>query len=127
MSGLSETIVIVDDDDGVRNSLHTFFEVSGYSVYSFENAEEYLQSELLTPSCLVIDLELHGLNGVAAMEILQEQNRFGPTIVITGTYRNDLMLAAEKSAALAVIAKPVDPQILEAKITEIVMQTEIAM
>lgn len=124
MFGSSKSIVIIDDDDGVRNSLHTFFEVSGYDVYSFECAEDYLKSEQPVPSCLVIDLELHGLNGITAMQILKEQNRWGPTIVITGTYRNDLILSAEKSGADAVFCKPINPDMLVEKIEKIVGQVE---
>lgn len=126
MAPLKRTMVIIDDDDGVRLSLHTFFDVCGYEVASFDCAEDYLSSDLAVPDCLLVDLELHGLNGIMTLEILQDTNRFGPTIIITGTYRDDLLQAAEKSAAHKIAYKPLQPDQLADEVEALIHMSAVA-
>jgi len=59
-------VFVVDDDRSVRLSITNLLESDGYTVESFSSAAEYLARGLhLGPACLVLDVRLPGLDGLA--------------------------------------------------------------
>jgi len=83
-SNASTTIYIVDDDPSVRRALKRVFTTAGFTVFTFESAEEYLQQGASEArSCLVLDLHLRGMNGLELFEMLKKNDRAIPTVVIT--------------------------------------------
>jgi len=107
----SKSISIVDDDEDVRLALKTFLRSAGYEVRTFERAEALLDSlEGDEPDCLVTDLHMPGMNGLALQEELNRLGRTFPIIVMTAF---PTLEAEERSAGLgasAFLAKPIDPE-----------------
>jgi CheY-like chemotaxis protein len=65
MPPASDTIFVVDDDVSVRESLELLIENEGWDVETFQSAQEFLdRPRILTPSCLILDISLPGLNGL---------------------------------------------------------------
>src|SRR5215469_3693353 len=58
-------VFVVDDDIGVRESLETLIQDEGWQPETFASARDFLdRPRTFTPSCLVLDISLPGLNGL---------------------------------------------------------------
>jgi FixJ family two-component response regulator len=115
------TIVsIVDDDEGVRSSLENYLRSAGVEVRTFASAEAFLVSpDRLETGCLITDLHMPGLDGLALQAQLNRLGRSFPVIVMTAFPTE---AAREESAGLgaaAFLAKPVDPDRLLDRVEEI--------
>ncbi|MDB4891157.1 MAG: Transcriptional regulatory protein zraR [Gemmatimonadetes bacterium] len=83
------TIAIVEDDQGVRTALEQLLRSAGYKVRSFASAEEFLQAGLGGDvDCLVADINLPGITGVALVQRLAVEGGGLPAVIMTG--RDDL-------------------------------------
>ena len=102
-------ICIVDDDDNVRASLRALFESARYSVVDFDSALELLSSEYAGRcSCMVVDVRMPEMNGLALQEELIRRGNRTPLIIITGHGDVGLAVRAMKAGALDFIEKPFD-------------------
>ncbi|HEY2357911.1 MAG TPA: response regulator [Phenylobacterium sp.] len=78
------TVVIVDDDAGLRKALSFLLEVEGLDVISCATGEALISLPLPEgPGCLVLDQHLPGMSGIEALEILRGRGVEIRTIVIT--------------------------------------------
>jgi FixJ family two-component response regulator len=100
-------VFVVDDDPSVRKGLDRLLRIKGYRVSSFASAEEFLR-ERLTPqvACLVLDVNLPGLNGIELQNWLVQQGIFLPVIFITGHGNIPMAVRAVKSGAISFLTKP---------------------
>ena len=79
------TVFIVDDDSAVRDSLSRLLEAAGYQVEAYANAEAFLAAcDPQRPGCLVLDMQMPGMNGLALHAALAERGWMQPTIFLTG-------------------------------------------
>ena len=100
-------VCVVDDNLSARRALCRLLEMSGYSVDGFSSAEEFLKAKLTASTeCLLLDVRLPGMNGVALHELLQAQHIFLPTIFITGHGDIPMAVHAVKSGAAGFLTKP---------------------
>jgi FixJ family two-component response regulator len=79
------TIAIVDDDPGIRTALEQLLRSSAFNPVTYESAEEFL--ELGDPegvSCLIVDVNLPGINGVELVKRLSSRRDYFPVILMTG-------------------------------------------
>ncbi len=79
----SLTLSIVDDDELVCRSLKRVIGASGYRVEAFCSAEAFLDSRLEKCDCLILDLQMPGINGLELQRRLLSQNVHLPIIFIT--------------------------------------------
>ncbi|MET0273139.1 MAG: response regulator [Phenylobacterium sp.] len=101
-----QTVVLVDDDDGLREALEFWLEIEGFAVRSCASGEALLDLELPEGRvCLVLDYHLGGVNGVEALEVLRARGVRYPAILITTAASPAVRARANRSAA-AVIEKP---------------------
>lgn len=109
--GQSATISIVDDNEDVRLALQNFLRSAGWQVRTFDGAEAFLGSlERDAPDCLITDLHMPGMDGLALQEELNRLGRAFPVIVMTAF---PSLESAKRSAILgasAFLSKPVDPE-----------------
>ncbi len=109
----SLTICIVDDDDGVRASLENFLRSAGIRVCTFGSAEGFLASdELGAADCLITDLHMPGMDGLALQQELNRRGRTFPVIVMTAFPTRDAEERSTSLGAVAFLCKPVDPDLL---------------
>jgi two-component system response regulator FixJ len=105
MSG--KLVCIVDDDESVRESLGELLDAAGYAVESFGSAVRFLASE--TPNCcacLVTDVRMPEMDGLALQEELGRRGCRFPVIVITGHGDVPLAVRAMRAGAADFIEKP---------------------
>lgn len=106
-------VCVVDDDEAVRMSLKSFLRSAGTPVRTFPSAEEFL-NEMTQGSveCLITDLHMPGMDGVALQQELNRQGRTYPVIVMTAYPTAAAKEASSQLGAAAFMAKPVDPEVL---------------
>jgi len=102
-------ICIVDDDECIRSSLRALFESAHHAVVDFSSARAFLVSECVDKcDCLVVDVRMPGMSGLALQEELAERGNQTPLIIITGHGDVPLAVRAMKAGALDFIEKPFD-------------------
>jgi two-component system, LuxR family, response regulator FixJ len=109
----SAVIHLIDDDDGVRQSLAFSLTTAGLAVRAHESAAAFLEAlPGLQPGCLVTDVRMPDIDGLELQRRLNEQAVNLPVIVITG--HGDVRLAVEamKAGAIDFIEKPFDDDLL---------------
>ncbi len=77
-------ISIVDDDESVRESLPDLLRELGFEVEAFASAEEFLASQAVSVSgCLVLDVAMPGMSGIALQRELRNRGSEIPVVFIT--------------------------------------------
>lgn len=105
-----QIVSIVDDEEAVRLATESLVRSFGRQTRLFASAEEFLQSGLLAATaCLISDVMMPGMSGVAMHERILSLGYTPPTIFITAFPTADLKARAAQNGALAVLDKPVDP------------------
>lgn len=102
------TVDIVEDDRAARESLGQLCQAAGYRVRLAGTAEEYLQFlQVPAPTCVLIDLRLPGMGGLALLDELGRSHAWLPGIVLGGSVNVSAAVDAMKLGALTVLEKPV--------------------
>lgn len=113
----SEPVVhVVDDDLAVRQSLAFLLASDGLPVRLHESAIAYLGSVTDGVGCVVTDVRMPGLDGIAFMRRLRERGGAPPVIVMTGHADVPLAVEAMKEGAVDFIEKPFDDEIFLAAV-----------
>ena len=108
-SSAPQTVYVVDDDLSVRKGLSRLIRSAGLRVEAFASAEDFLQRySSVEGGCLVLDVQLPGLSGVALQEALGGAERSLPIIFITGHGDIPMSVRAMKKGAVDFLAKPFD-------------------
>jgi FixJ family two-component response regulator len=77
-------IAIVDDDDSIRDALRQLLRAAEFDARTFAAAEEFLSApDGEQVDCLITDINLPGMSGVALVEALAAAGRTIPTVLIT--------------------------------------------
>jgi FixJ family two-component response regulator len=108
-----DTVFVVDDDEAVRDMLRTLIEADGFNVQTWSTAEAFLADyEISRPGCLVLDLDLPGMDGLELAEMLLARLARLPIILVSG--RGDLLTSSRAKGinALGYLSKPFDTQLL---------------
>ena len=124
------TVFIVDDDMAVRDALGLLLGVHGYRTVVFGDAESFQRS--FRPdcgqACLLVDIRMPGMDGLALQKWLLEAGADLPVIVMTGHGDVDSARQAFRARAIDFLEKPLNHQRLLAAIEEAVaLQTAIHM
>jgi FixJ family two-component response regulator len=100
-------VLIVDDDEAVREALSSLLRSVGLQVVSFSSASDLLRYTLPdTPTCLVLDVRLPGRSGFDLQNQLATDNIAVPIIFITGHGDIPMTVMAMKAGAVDFLAKP---------------------
>lgn len=105
-------IFIVDDDDAFRDSLSWLLESTSYKIYTFNSGEAFLDNYNGKPGCLLLDIRMPGISGLALQQELHRRDIRLPTLILTGHGDIPMAVSAIKSGALDFIEKPFDDQVL---------------
>ena len=109
-------ISVVDDDESVRRTTTRLIESFGFRAAAFESAETFLRSRLRDDtSCLIVDVQMSGMNGLQLQSHLAAQGSGIPVIFITSYDERESRRRAMEAGAIAFLGKPFsDEQLLEA-------------
>ncbi|MCG7391560.1 response regulator [Microvirga sp. ACRRW] len=106
-------VIVVDDDDAVRQSLKFALELEGMDVRLYESGDELLaEPDLPTSGCLVVDYYMPAMNGVELMDKLRRRLIKLPAILITARATDDMRKRATSSGFSQVIEKPLEDSTL---------------
>ena len=103
-------VFVIDDDAGVRKGLKRLLTAAGYETEVFPSAADFLTRELHPgPSCLLVDVQMPGLNGIELQEMLLQRRRDEQLIFITGHGDIPMCARAMKAGAVDFLPKPFQP------------------
>lgn len=101
-------VYIVDDDDAVRDGLGLVLEMAGFAYQAFESAEQFLVAYCpRQPSCLLLDINMPGLNGLELQEELKRRGIQLPITFLTAYGDIPTTVRAMKGGAIDFLTKPV--------------------
>ena len=113
MSITKPIVFIVDDDPWVRESLEALVQDEGWQPETFASAQEFLdRPRAFTPSCLVLDISLPGLNGLELQKRVAVERTDMPIIFITGHGDIPMSVGAMKAGAVEFLTKPFNDEVL---------------
>ena len=102
---------LIDDDDGVRQSLAFLLTSAGLAVRVYESASAFLEAlGTLQSGCIVSDVRMPGIDGLQLLRRLQALGVRSPVIIITGHADVSLAVEAMKAGAVDFIEKPFDDE-----------------
>jgi two-component system response regulator FixJ len=107
------TVFVVDDDPAVRDSLAMLLTSSGYNAKPYASAAAFLANE--TPEaagCMVVDVQMPEMNGLALQRELAARRFRIPVIVMTGHGDIPIAVQAMKAGAVDFLEKPFDDGVL---------------
>jgi two-component system response regulator FixJ len=100
------TIIVVDDDRAVRNSLKFSLEIEGFSVRVYPSGRELLnETDIPDYGCLLIDYNLPGINGLELLGNLRGRNCRLPAILAT-TIADQNLRRQIAAAGMMFVEKP---------------------
>src|SRR5437763_15367857 len=106
-------VVIVDDDESVRNALQGLMKAVGLPARSFASAEEFLESgQQNDTACLIADIRMSGMSGLELQAKLNAERLRIPTIFITAHGDERMRMQALRAGAVELLAKPFDNKVL---------------
>ena len=107
-------IVLVDDEQAVRQSLRRLLRSVGLNAETFASPQEFLQSleQSNRPDCVILDLHLPGMSGLEVQAELGRSHPTLPVIVVTGRDDPGLSERVFAAGAVAYLKKPFDEQAL---------------
>src|SRR6516164_3600557 len=104
-------IFIIDDDDGVRDSLRLLLECEGFEVREFASCRKFLATVRSGDGdCLILDLHMPEMGGIELLEGMRRRGDRLPVILITGRLDPKTRERARAAGALAVVEKPYKAQ-----------------
>jgi len=99
-------IVIVEDDDGMRQAIGRLLKAAGYTTAAFESAEVMLRTCAAEAACLVLDVRLPGISGFDLQKRIADAGANLPVIFITAHDDPLTRKAAARAGAVACLRKP---------------------
>ena len=119
------TVFLVDDDAGVCRALGRVLREAGFEVQAFESAEAFLAAGGDTScGCLVLDVSMPGLDGLALQRRLSGAGRALPIVFLTGRADVPLSVRAMKAGAADFLTKPVASATLIAAVRNAIAQDD---
>jgi len=107
MASADEIVYVVDDDARVRSALSRLFRSAGLRAETFGSAREFLECEREdAAACLVLDLQMPGMDGLALQQELAETGADLPIVFLSGHGDVPTSVAAMKRGAADFLTKP---------------------
>jgi two-component system, LuxR family, response regulator FixJ len=112
-------VIIVDDDEAVRDSLQLLLEAEGFEARAFGSAQQLLDApDLPDRGCLLLDVRMPGMDGLELQRTLVASNVTLPIIVMTGHGDVPIAVRAMKAGAADFVEKPFTSQAIVAAIRQ---------
>jgi FixJ family two-component response regulator len=110
---LKHQISVVDDDESTRKSTTLLIESFGFQAAGFESAESLLKfGQLHQTSCLIVDVQMPGMNGLQLQRHLAASGYKIPIIFITAYDNKKSRQQAMQAGAAAFLSKPFNDELL---------------
>jgi FixJ family two-component response regulator len=128
MLSATPIVFVVDDDPSVREALESLIAQAGWRPQVFESAQDFLCfPRASTPSCLVLDVTMPGLNGLELQSLIAGDRIDMPIIFITGHADVPMTVKAMKAGAVEFLTKPVAEDVLIHAIGSAIARSRITL
>src|SRR5712675_55938 len=116
MPNANSTVLVVDDDPNLRESVGRLLRSVGMNARLFASISDFLKSDLPNgPTCLVLDVRFPGQSGLDLQRELAAADRGLPIVFVTGHGDIPMSVQAMKSGAIEFLTKPFrDQDLLDA-------------
>jgi FixJ family two-component response regulator len=119
------TVFVVDDDVSVREALELLIGSAGWRPMLFDSAQTFLEApSLASPSCLVLDVNMPGLNGLDLQSMITGGRSKMPIIFVSGFGDVPTTVKALKGGAMDFLTKPIDTMALLEAVRSALAQSE---
>lgn len=106
---MMKTVLVVDDEKSVRDSLKMILEYEKYTVALAENGQEALEYlRVRNPDLVLLDVKMPGLDGIEVLQEIRSRNTTLPVIMISGHGTIETAVEATKLGAYDFLQKPLD-------------------
>jgi FixJ family two-component response regulator len=123
---IQPTVFVVDDDTGVRKSIRELLISVGLAVETFESAQSFLDAfDATRPGCLVLDVRMAHISGLALEAKLAEMGVDIPIVFISGHGDISMAVGAIKRGAVDFVPKPYQEQHLLDAVNEALRRDEL--
>jgi FixJ family two-component response regulator len=107
MTAVRSLVVVVDDDESVRESLPDLLAEFGFAVRAFSSPEEFLACDCLGQTkCLILDIAMPGMSGPDLQRELKARRREIPIIYITASTDKTVRPRLLEQGAVECLIKP---------------------
>ncbi len=100
------TIHVVDDDENLRAAINRLLTLLGYSVLTYDSAEAFLAADPHGPGCILLDLQMPGLDGLELHERLAQTGNPLPVVSLSAHGDIPISVRAIKRGAEDFLTKP---------------------
>lgn len=113
-------ILLVDDDEWIRDSLSVYFESEGCCISTHETAEKALaEIDRHKADVIITDYKLPGMDGIAFLKKVKKSHPNAVKILITAYASDSLAQLARQAGAQELISKPFTSKTIEACLTRL--------
>jgi FixJ family two-component response regulator len=123
-----DRVAVIDDDHAILDSFQLCLRKRGFEVLTFASAKDFLaELDAKAFDCIVSDVKMPGMTGLALQRALSLKNPSPPLILITGHGDIDMAVAAIKAGASEFIEKPIKEQRLTKSISDAISRYKRTM
>jgi DNA-binding NtrC family response regulator len=117
-------ILLVDDDEWIRDSLSLFFEAEGCNLLVFETAEEAIEAVKQQSYDIVIsDYKLPGMDGLEFLKRVKEKQPNAFEILITAFTNREILKEAKMMGVKDIIPKPFTSEDVETSLVRVTVNS----
>ena len=128
MSDTGTLVYVVDDDVSAREGVARLICSAGLTAKTFASGEEFLAAaRSKVPGCLILDVNLPGLNGLDLQQEIAESDAEIPIIFLTGYGDIPMTVHAVKAGAANFLTKPVDDEELLQAVRQALERSRLAL
>lgn len=111
---MDDTILLVDDEEGIRKVLSISLSDSGYHVHTAGHASEALEIlRNVHPAIVLTDIKMPDMDGIDLLQAIKHESPETEVIMITGQGDMNLAIQSLKNDAVDFITKPIDDDVLQ--------------
>ena len=128
MSDTGTLVYVVDDDVSAREGVARLICSAGLTAKTFASGEEFLAAaRSKIPGCLILDVNLPGLNGLDLQQEIAESDTKVPIIFLTGCGDIPMTVRAVQAGAANFLTKPVDDEELLKAVQQALERSRLAL
>jgi FixJ family two-component response regulator len=128
MNETGTLVYVVDDDVSAREGVARLICSAGLTAKTFASGEEFLAAaRSKIPGCLILDVNLPGLNGLELQQEIAESDTKVPIVFLTGCGDIPMTVRAVKAGAANFLTKPVDDEELLKAVRQALERSRLAL
>ncbi len=114
---------IVDDDEGIRNSMAFLLEGEGWEVKTYRDGSQFLANgDFVRPGCIIMDVRMPNMSGLGLQTHLNEMGVNLPVIFLSGHGDIDMAVHTMKAGAVEFLQKPVREERLFKVVNDVITE-----